>query len=129
MKTKFVWIALLFAFTAFYINAAENNLKGTWKLLSTNDQVVPFNQVKLITEGHFMWSVFDNEGKMLRAAGGKVTMTEKGIYTETIAMGFGGMEQLVGQIFTLEYEIKDKKMYVKVKAGQYSMNEVWEKID
>ncbi|MDR2039407.1 MAG: hypothetical protein LBQ60_15910 [Bacteroidales bacterium] len=130
MKFKFLFIAVLSLTILFCADAKENELKGTWKLISQNGKDVTgkINQIKFITENNFIWANFDDEGEIKIGAGGKFSI-DGNTFTETIVMAFTVMKSFLGQKFTYEYELKNNKLHMKGKIGNSPIEEVWERMD
>jgi hypothetical protein len=130
MKNKLILIAVLLMTTLFTVEAKEDEMKGTWKLISQNGKDVTgrLNQIKFITETNFIWIRFDDNGEIHLGASGKFAV-EGQTFTETIVMAFSGMKSFIGQEFIYDYEVEDNKLYMKGKSGVYSGEEVWERIE
>ena len=115
---------------------AENKLIGTWKLVSAKnngaESKLPegFTQLKHVTPNHFMWAVYDANGKVLDALGGSYTL--KGDqYVETPEYGIGSvLDQLKGkpQVFTWKLDGNKWQHNGKLSIG-VDLEEVWERVE
>lgn len=115
---------------------AGSPLVGTWKVVSAkyggNEVNRPegFTHVKHVTPTHFMWAVYDGEGKVMSALGGSIAV--KGDkYVETPAYWFGdGLEQLKGKPQEFTWKIDGNKWYHSGKLSSgLTIEEVWERVE
>ena len=114
----------------------DNKLVGTWKRISAKydgqDSPVPdgFTHVKHVTPTHFMWAIYDKDGKVLAALGG--TYTAKGDeYIEIPEYGFGeGLDPLKGkdQVFKSKVDGNKWSHNGKLSSGT-TIEEVWERVE
>jgi len=113
-----------------------NKQVGTWKLISAKyngqESKIPegFTDLKHVTPSHFMWAVYDKDGKVVAALGGTCTLKGEE-YIEVPEYGVGeGFEQLKGkeQVFKLKIEGNKWSHTGKLSNGT-TIEEVWERVE
>lgn len=115
---------------------SENKLVGTWKLISAKygGEEVKFEEgvttVKHVTTAQFMWSSYDKEGKVTRAAGGDYTL--KGdVYEETPKYGISDdFDVIKGKPQSFKWKVEGNKWYHNGKLSNgLTIDEVWERVE
>jgi hypothetical protein len=116
--------------------APENQLVGTWKLVSAkyggNESTLPkrLTTLKHVTPTQFTWASYDKDGKVTRTAGG--TYTLKGdTYEETPEYGFSlDFVGLKGKVQTFTWKVEGNKWHHTGKlSGGLTIDEVWERVE
>lgn len=144
--TQAVCLALLFALAISGPSGAAaetkatvksgNELVGTWKLVSAKygGEEFKFDEgvttLKHVTPSQFMWTSYDKEGKVTRAAGGSYTL--KGdVYEETPEYGLSSdFEGIKGKAQTFTWKVEGNKWYHNGKLSSgLTIDEVWERLD
>jgi hypothetical protein len=114
----------------------ENKLVGTWKLVSGKqggqDIQLPegLTMLKHVTPGHFMWAIYDKDGKVMSALGGPCTLKGED-YEETPEYGIGdALEQLKGKPQQFKWKVDGNKWHHtgKLSSG-LTIEEVWERVE
>ncbi|MDR1516622.1 MAG: hypothetical protein LBS52_00735 [Dysgonamonadaceae bacterium] len=133
MKTKVFFFLAIFAASILVCNAQD--LKGTWKAVSSSGNTLPegFTNIKMITPTHFIWIMSDKDGNIVSGSGGTYTAKD-GVYTETILYTLPGMKNWKGKKGVYKYEIINGKLTI---SGELEFDEnkkvkneeVWENID
>ena len=131
MKTKVLFLMILFVTTVCAANAKDNDLIGTWKLVNEQSAAAGISNVKIFSSSHFMWVMFDKSGKLLNA-GSASYIWEDGKYIETVTVSANPLFVGCKGIYT--YKIEGKKLTVSgyfekdgVKIGEN--NEIYERMD
>jgi hypothetical protein len=113
----------------------ENKLVGTWKLVSGKqggqDIQLPegLTMLKHVTPSHFMWAIYDKDGKVMSALGGPCTLKGED-YEETPEYGIGDFEQLKGKLQSFKWKVDGNKWYHNGKLSSgLTIEEVWERIE
>jgi len=122
-------VAILFC-SSFTFKSSENTgnnmdqIIGVWKSVSgTNGE-----RVKIITQGHFIWTQTINN-RIVASAGGSYTFDGE-TYTENIEFGTENMSKFFGKKAVVKIQFEGKKMnYIGLLADTISLNEVWERIE
>ncbi len=115
---------------------AENKLVGTWKMVSAKygGQEFKFPEgtttLKHVTPAQFMWTSYDKDGIMTRAAGGSYTLKGEA-YVETPEYGMSGDFDIIkGKAQTFTWKVEGNKW---LHNGQLSngltIEEVWERVE
>ena len=114
----------------------DNKLIGTWKLISAKydgqESKLPdgYTDLKHVTPTHFMWAVYDKDGKVVAALGG--TCTVKGEeYIEVPEYGVGeGFDALKGKDQAFKWKVDGNKWTHtgKLSSGT-TIEEVWERVE
>jgi hypothetical protein len=84
----------------------RNALDGTWELLSGQPLPKGARDIKILSDGHFMFAAYDPEsGQPLYAAGGTYSL-DGNAYTEHMDFASGKIAGLVGkaQCFTINLD-------------------------
>jgi hypothetical protein len=114
----------------------ENKLVGTWKLVSGKqggqDIQLPegLTMLKHVTPSHFMWAIYDKDGKVMSALGGPCTLKGED-YEETPEYGIGDvLEQLKGKPQQFKWKVEGNKWHHtgKLSSG-LTIEEVWERVE
>ena len=114
----------------------DNKLIGTWRLVSAKyggqEYTIPegTTHLKHVTPAHFMWTIYDKDGKVDSALGGSYTLTGAG-YEEMPEYGTADLlQQLKGKAQTFKWKIEGNKWH---HDGQLSsgvtIEEVWERVE
>ena len=115
---------------------AGEALVGTWKLKSAkyggNGYMFPAGttMVKHVTPVQFFWTTYDEEGTILRAAGGGYTLKED-LYVETPEYGVGEAFQVVkGKPQSFRWKIVgDEWRHVGTLSNGLTVEEVWKRVE
>ena len=111
-------------------------LIGTWKCVSSKydgaevNRPEGFTHVKHVTPTHFMWAVYDKDGKVASALGGSVVV--KGDrYVETPEYWTGdGLDQLKGKPQEFTWKVDGKKwVHTGKLSSGLAIDEVWERVE
>jgi hypothetical protein len=114
----------------------DNKLVGTWKLISAKydgqESKLPdgFTDLKHVTPTHFMWAVYDKDGKVQAGLGG--TCTVKGEeYVEVPEYGVGeGFDALKGKDQVFKWKLDGNKWTHTGKLSNgTAIEEVWERVE
>ena len=132
MKTKVIFLMILFITTVSAANAKDKKLLGTWKAVNEESIATGFTQIKSITPTHFMWVSYGPYGRHSGSCAGTQDVKD-GKYIEFITTNSQNPD-LIGAKGINTYKIKKNRMTIKgviEKKGVILMNieEVWEKID
>jgi hypothetical protein len=114
----------------------ENKLVGTWKLVSGKqggqDIQLPegVTMLKHVTPSHFMWAIYDKDGKVIGALGGPCTLKGED-YEETPEYGIGDvLEQLKGKPQPFKWKVEGNKWHHNGKLSSgLTIEEVWERVE
>ena len=114
----------------------QNNLIGTWKLVSAKygGQEFKFPQgtthIKHITPTQFMWATYDEKGTVARAAGGSYTL-DGDAYEETPEYGIGAeFELLKGKAQSFKCKVDGNTWQHKGKlSNDLTIEEIWERVE
>lgn len=110
-------------------------LVGTWKCVSAKydgkDAARPdgYTQLKHVTPTHFIWVLYDSEGKVVAGMGGTCTIKgEEYVETPDYYMG-EGFEALKGKAQEFKWKVDGKKWIHngKLSSGT-TVEEVWERV-
>lgn len=130
MKAKLSVLVMFLLLTSSVFVSAQS-IQGTWKLVKNNSSSFPegYQQLKLITPTHFVWTLNDKDNNIISGAGGKYTLKD-GIYTESIDFVLPGMKNLLNKTAVYEVKVEGRKMTINGKIdGRIENYEEWEKID
>ncbi len=111
-----------------------NRLIGTWRQVSAKyggrEHKFPegVTTLKHITPTEFMWVTYDNDGNVMRAAGGPYTIKGEE-YRETPEYGLGPDFTLIkGKAQTFTWKVESDKWYHNGKLSNgLTIEEVWER--
>ena len=114
----------------------ENKLIGTWRTVSAKfggqEVVRPegHTTLKHVTPTQFMWTTFDAEGQMSRAAGGSYTLKGED-YVETPEYGMSDDFQVIkGKAQKFTWKVEGNKWYHNGKLSNgLTIEEVWERVE
>jgi hypothetical protein len=113
---------------------ASNPLIGSWRLVSSGDEVIAVDEgarttIKMLNDTHFAFGIMTPE-KEVWAGGGRYEYS-KGIYTEIIE--YHSLPYLVGQRIPFRCELKGDLWYHSGRfgsgGGSIEVNEVWKRIE
>lgn len=115
---------------------SEYKLLGTWKSVSAKfgGQEYKFPEgmttLKHVTPAHFMWTSFDKDGIMTRAAGGSYTLKGEA-YVETPEYGMSGDFDIIkGKAQTFTWKVEGNKWFHNGKLSNgLTIEEVWERVE
>lgn len=114
----------------------DNKLVGSWKVTSAKydgkevKRPDGYTHVKHVTPTHFMWAIYDGDGKVEAALGGSCTL-KGNEYTEVPEYGMGGvLEELKGKPQVFTWKVEGNKWYHtgKLSSG-LTIEEVWERVE
>jgi len=114
----------------------DHPLVGTWKLVSAkyggSKSSLPERSTTLkhVTPTQFMWTSFDKEGKVYRAAGGPYTIKDDQ-YEETPEYGLStDFSGLKAKAQTFRWKVEGNTWYHtgKLSSG-LTLEEVWERVE
>jgi hypothetical protein len=115
---------------------SDHKLVGTWKLISAkyNGQAAEFpagvTTLKHVTPSQFMWTTYDKDGTVTRAAGGAYTLKGEA-YEETPEYGISeDFELIKGKAQTFKWKVEGNKWYHNGKLSNgLTIDEVWERVE
>ncbi len=127
MKTLIQFIAgvLLVSLVALSVHAQE--LSGAWKLVSQNGKPFADESIKIYGDGYFMFAVYDNTGKFIRAGGGNYSIAHKQ-YTEVHDF-FTADSTRVRQPLTYSFAVKKDELTLEATVQGVKQKETWKKVD
>lgn len=134
MKVKTLLFTIFFLSSLFVLNAQTDSQKitGIWKLVIPDNAPFSgdFGQIKIIIDGHFVWTGYDKDGIAFNGAGGEYTF-ENGVYTETIKYGYPPMASYIGkQAVYKKVVFEGNRMRIFGLLGDdFEVIEQWEKIE
>jgi hypothetical protein len=113
----------------------QNNLVGTWKLVSAKyggrESKLPegTTHIKHITPTQFMWATYDQNGTLLRAAGGSYTLKGED-YEEAPEYGIGADFELIkGKAHSFKCKVDGDTWHQNGKlSNDLTIEEVWERV-
>ena len=122
--------------TSLAVAKSENKLLGTWKSVSAKfgGQEYKFPEgtttLKHVTPTQFMWTSYDKDGIMTRAAGGTYTLKGEA-YVETPEYGMSGDFDIIkGKAQTFTWKVEGNKWFHNGKLSNgLTIEEVWERVE
>ena len=118
----FVATCLVMLTTASFKSMSQD-LRGAWKLVSTDGKSANDEAIKIYSDGYFMFGVYTKDGKFVRAGGGSYDVKAKE-YTETA--DFNTTEtSLIRKPVTHSFTLKGKQLRLAANGKK----ETWEKVD
>jgi hypothetical protein len=113
----------------------DDKIIGTWKLVSAKygGEEVKFPEgsttLKHVTPTHFTWLTYEQDGKMVRCAGGYTLKGEE--YVETPEYGMSqDFETIKGKAQTFKCSIEGNKWHHDGKLSNgLTIEEVWERVE
>jgi hypothetical protein len=114
----------------------QDKIIGTWKLISAKygGEDVKFTEgsttLKHVTPAHFTWLTYEQDGKMVRCAGGGYTLKGEE-YVETPEYGMSqDFETIKGKAQTFKCSIEGNKWHHDGKLSNgLTIEEVWERVE
>jgi hypothetical protein len=115
---------------------ADNPLVGTWRVVSAKydgkdvNRAAGYTHLKHVTPAQFMWAIYDGEGKVEAALGGRYTL-KGNEYVEVPEYGMGGvLDQLKGKPQAFTWKVEGNKWHHtgKLSSG-LTIEEVWERVE
>lgn len=114
----------------------QNKLVGTWKLVSAKygGQEFKFPEgtthIKHVTPTQFMWATYDENGRVMRAAGGRYTLADD-VYEETPEYGISQDFDLIkGKVQSFKCRVEGNKWHHDGKlSNDLTIEEVWERVE
>jgi hypothetical protein len=115
---------------------SDNQLAGTWKLLSAKygGKEMKFpegtTRIKHVTPTQFMWAVYDMDGKVTVGWGGSYTLKGEQ-YIEFPEYGVGGVSDMYkGKPQEFNWKVEGNKWHHtgKLSSG-LTIEEVWERVE
>jgi hypothetical protein len=114
----------------------ENKLVGTWKLVSAKEggKEVKLPEgstyVRHVTSAHFMWVVYDKDGKLEAALGGPYSLNGDAI-EETAEYATDNVLQILkGKAQAFKWKVEANKFYRDGKSlNGLTIEEVWERVE
>ncbi|MDH6310535.1 hypothetical protein M2451_003375 [Dysgonomonas sp. PFB1-18] len=131
--TAFIGIITLFFITILPTSSIQaqsqktNPTVGVWKLVypaiaMTGNQA----KVKIITEGHFIWThTYDNV--IVYSLGGTCSFDGE-TYSEEVQYGVENMRSLIGGKALYKVQFEDGKMHCIGTFGPEKIDEIWERV-
>lgn len=117
MKMKSAWIILpimllLFGFSK-KDKVTQADLQGTWilqseKVLEVTSLAQKTITKKSISDKHFVWSKYTEDGTLIAMAGGTYMLEEGDIYTENIEFAFPKGSTILGASIPFDCKISEK---------------------
>ncbi len=150
MKTIWILLPMLFLFGFSKKKpVSKADLQGTWilqseKVSGTTTSTKKTLTKKLISDQHFVWTKYDEEGMLIALAGGTYMLEDGDIYTEKIEYAFPKGSTILGASIPFDCQIADKSWThsgfiqhreANLETGEQEitrterLTEVWKKID
>ncbi|MFT5617447.1 MAG: hypothetical protein ACI85I_000669 [Arenicella sp.] len=126
---------------------SPKDLQGTWVLQAEEISESSSKKIiakKFISDTHFTWTKYDEEGTLIALAGGTYMLEEGGIYTEKIEYAFPKGSTILGASIPFDCQIAEKSWKhsgfiqhreANLETGEREITrtervtEVWKKID
>ncbi len=150
MRMKTIWILLpmllLLGFSK-KKDVTQKDLQGTWVIESEEISESTGKKIitkKFISDQHFTWTKYDEEGTLIALAGGTYMLEEGDIYTEKIEYAFPKGSTILGASIPFDCQVADKSWThsgfiqhreTNLETGEREITrteritEVWKKID
>ena len=127
MKKQILFWAVSCLFFCSALSAQD--VRGVWKRTMPESRA-KWTEVKFITDGHFLWVLYDKKSDIKTGAGGTYTF-ENGVYTETILYTLPDMKRFEKKraVYNVTFE-DDGTMRIEGKLDRkIPVWEVWKRME
>jgi hypothetical protein len=105
------------------------NLKGAWKLVTSNGKPFTDECIKIYGDGYFMFAIHTADGAFVKAGGGKYE-TRGAEYTEVPDFYTSDSTQVRTRLmYTFSLSPKNEDLTLSTKGAGDAVREIWKKVD
>lgn len=105
-----------------------NPTVGVWRIVYPPIDTTNYAKVKIITEGHFIWT-YTHKNAIVNSLGGTCTFDGK-TYTEEVQYRSPNMWNSIGEKAVYDVKFEDGKMHCTGTFGREGViNEIWERVE